>query len=93
MALVSHFYLNYGSCCSFLCFCSFHLINWLFLMVQPFFVNALLGFSLRGGKSELMRNAHTNPETNTVSDAPKGISYRAAQESRRALLGCSPLQI
>ena len=46
MALVSHFYLNYGSCCSFLCFCSFYLINWLFRMVQPFFISALLGFSL-----------------------------------------------
>ena len=30
-------------------------------MVQPFFVNALLGFSLQGGKSELMRNAHIKP--------------------------------
>ena len=30
-------------------------------MVQPFFVYALLGFSLRGGNSPLMRKAHTKP--------------------------------
>lgn len=75
MALVSHFYLNYGSCCSFLCFCSFYLINWLFLMVQPFSVNALLGFSLQGGKSELMRNAHIKPRKEHLFGAPWALIH------------------
>ena len=62
-------------------------------MVQPFFVNALLGFSLRGGKSELMRNAHIKPRKEHLFGCPLGIDTRRMQESRRALLGRSPLKI